>query len=358
MACFSPASKNVPIFEIEANFSGVDRFVNAGSNAPRVTDGKNKRRAFNAQELIILLGCDTDQIHTDIARALSEGQILPSGSQDRTRFFTDSPRMKSWLTGQQSELLLVYGNQSNSIISPLTFASGIFLRSLRSYNGVIALSFFCSMHNENQKEHVKNVGASLMLANITSQLLNSCPAFDFSFLKKQDTWPFKQSDLRDGSPKYLRALCVLFAELMGQLPSDQIVFCVIDGIEFYEFGNRRVDTCTVMELFMDLMTGNHEKNIKALFKVLITTPGASLAVYEVVGRANIWRMPMDVGRSDQHFNSRRRAAQVDRDFEEMVGLHHENSHPDHEWTRSSDDENSGEGLVSEIESNEDGVSSD
>jgi hypothetical protein len=192
--------------------------------------------------------------------------------------------------------MLVNGNCDGDKLSPLSFACGIFATSLGSFNGALVLSFFCGMH---LSERTEEVGAGHMLVSLISQLLMGYHQFDFKFRK---SWGYKNAHLEINSPSRMDALCALFCELVRQLPEDRIVFCLLDGIQYYELDDRREDTYKAIYQILELMFNG---SIKAMFKLLIATPARSTAVYNIIPPENIWLMPVEIDRTDQGFDAKK-----------------------------------------------------
>jgi len=285
-------------------------------------------RDLDAQDIQELLDYDLGRVEQDIIRAIKDGQAFVSSEQERTKHFTDNPRLKKWLTGRHSEVLLVNGSYVAEKISPLTFACGIFARSVASFPGAIPLTFFCGMHIDRSRE---DVGAALMLSSLVSQLLAGYLHYNFDFL---DTWDFNPKDIGANSPDRVEALLSLFFELLEQLPENQIVFCLIDGIQYYEYQGRAQDTCHVVSNLLDQITNTETK---AVFKLLITTPESSASVARIVPKENVWTMPQNIERSAMGFNMRHQQRVHEIDFQQASKIPDADSSTDGGWSNSEDD---------------------
>jgi hypothetical protein len=276
--------------------------------------------------LLRLLDFEPGLVKQDITKAVSEGQAFRSEKQERTKFFTGHARLKAWLTSRNSEVILVNGNHDSDKISSLSFACGILATSLSSFPGAIPLTFFSGMHCDGQTE---DAGAGLMLASLVSQLLAGYQHYSLKFLRTRN---FKEKDLRPGSPNRIKALLGLFSELITQIPGDQIVFCVIDGIQFYENYARKDDTTKAISYINNLILGrDHEHKLKAVVKLLITTPAKSTTLWKIEPRIDIWDIPSQVARSDQKLNVKKHLKDKGAEMKELGDAHRRRSHPEEDW---------------------------
>lgn len=138
-----------------------------------------------------------------------------------------------------------------------------------------------------------------MLSSLVCQLLVGYPDYTFSFL---DKWKFDPKDICASNPDRIEALLSLFTELIQQVPESQIIFCLIDGIQYYEYQGRGADTCYAVREFLNLMGA---EKMKAVFKLLITTPENSALVARVLVQGDVWTMPGRIESSDGGFDMRR-----------------------------------------------------
>lgn len=70
----------------------------------------------------------------------------------------------------------------------------------------------------------------------------------------------------------LRDICHLFYRLVELVPREVKVYCVVDGISYYERQDWKDDYDLMMECFSGII-GN--ERIKAVFKLLFTSPTIS-----------------------------------------------------------------------------------
>lgn len=86
----------------------------------------------------------------------------------------------------------------------------------------------------------------------------------------------------------------LFETLMKQLPEGQLLFCVVDGITYYESRLLDADLQRFISMLNNLAS---DTEVKAVTKVLITTPVASKCGRQVLEREQILDIPTEINRS-------------------------------------------------------------
>lgn len=232
-----------------------------------------------------------------------------------------SSRFKQWLTSRNSEILLVNGNADiSSRCSPTSFACGLLVSSLGSFPSTITISFFCALHTDSSDPET---GSRMMLASLVCQLLEKYQDFDLSFLTVD-----QKDDLHDYE---VDTLCSLFQKLLRQLPEGQLAFCMVDGISYYEYRDRRDDTCKVFAMLAAL---TEDKKLNAVFKLMIPSPTTSICVSKNVNQEDTYTLPETIEHTNQGFNSQafaKRAKKQIRDVETKVK-------PEPTWSSESEDD--------------------
>ncbi|KAL9040168.1 MAG: hypothetical protein Q9180_002080 [Flavoplaca navasiana] len=180
---------------------------------------------------------EKDVASTDTSSQLRLVHTLSVASQDRAVALIMSPRLQAWLTDTSSAMMLVNGhmfsNEDEARQSPLSFLCAKLiddvLNRLRRSDSIvnhsnIGLRWFCGLHTDIREDpdaHPKG-----MMNSMVSQLINQ--ALDrFSGVSMGDSSLLDQ-DLDLGS------LNSIFDSLVMTLPGETILFCLIDGISYYE----------------------------------------------------------------------------------------------------------------------------
>lgn len=122
----------------------------------------------------------------------------------------------------------------------------------------VTIHFFCGLHLSSGDPLRRPAG---IIRSLIAQVLHQYgPNLDFINSRKYC------NQLRDHD---LNCLCVCFNTLIKQCPMDTVLFCIIDGISFYETAHWHEDVCLVVTMLRDL---TKDDEVNAIFKLLITCP--------------------------------------------------------------------------------------
>ena len=286
-----------------------------------MADAFSETPVLKQRKLRRILRHDPEAAQVDVNKALNAGRMFNLHEQERTEYLMASSRFKQWLTSRHSEVLLVNGkSEISSRCSPISFACGLLVSSLGSFPSTITLSFFCALHTDSSDP---DTGARMMLASLTCQLLEKYQDFDLSFLAVDKKYDLQEHDVD--------TLCDLFKSLFKQLPEGQLAFCMIDGISYYEYHDRRDDTCKVVAMLAALA---EDRKLKAVFKLMISSPTTSRYLSDVVDLEDIYTLPETIQHTNQGFNSQsfgQKAKKQISDVEHKVN-------PEATWSSDSEDD--------------------
>jgi hypothetical protein len=231
----------------------------------------------------------------DLEYILGSREAVTSGGQDRTENILKSTKFRDWLVIPSSQELLIHGNSDPQPISPLSFFCAMLVQNLRGVDRYWSVAFCCGCH-----PYEDLGGARTMIMSLIGQLLGKRP-FDLSFIKHEHVY---QMDL--GS---VEAFCFVFGQLVQQIKTNETVFCVIDGINFYE-GNDQLlqETAYVLRFLLDLTKGH------TVFKILLTSPSTTEDVREAIEDTNYLHLPEQAS-STQGFSDLRFERQWNESFE-------------------------------------------
>lgn len=126
-------------------------------------------------------------------------------------------------------------------------------------------------------------GPAGMIRNLLAQLVLNYRAFHLTTLKR----------LLDIDPSNIRELCIVFADLIKQLPQRFLIYCIIDGLTLYEDSPTRCeDGAEALQILLNAMETCKTKG--CIFKILVTCPGNSRALYRNFDEEEIIWMPEKV----------------------------------------------------------------
>lgn len=224
----------------------------------------------------------------DIEHIISQRELVISGGRDRTEQIMKSSQLREWLVQADSKELLVHGNSEPEPISPISFFCALLMRNLRGMEQFRSVAFFCGCH-----PYEDFGGARPMIMSLLAQLLQQ-QHFDLSFINHGLAYLMNDGDIG--------AFCLVFGQLVHQVEITDSVFCVIDGINFYECLDEEElqDTAYVLRFLLDLT-----KERGAVFKILITSPSITVDTREAIEDEDYLALPQrdanSLGYSDLRF---------------------------------------------------------
>lgn len=126
-------------------------------------------------------------------------------------------------------------------------------------------------------------GPAGMIRNLLSQLVLSYSAFELTTMKQ----------LLDTDPDEVGELCTIFADLIEELPRRYLVLCIIDGMTLYEDSPAQCEAgAKATRMLLEVM--ERSKDHGCIFKLLVTCPGSSRALYREFDEEEIIWMPKKV----------------------------------------------------------------
>ncbi|KAK6836819.1 hypothetical protein PG987_007314 [Apiospora arundinis] len=194
-----------------------------------------------------------------------------------------------------SSALLVNGRMdptSSDGVSPLGLVVAEVARSSTGRRGAYVISYFCDQHrpgyipssaaSSSETSRVDPVGAIVasFIGQLLAQMQEQQVKPDFSFLKDED-WP----RLHQGR---LNTLCIAFGTLVGQLPSESVLLCMIDGATQYETAALGTDMMKLIRRLVRLVhrSNQEDEEQRLVCKLLVTcrTRARGIAQYFDHGR--------------------------------------------------------------------------
>jgi hypothetical protein len=186
---------------------------------------------------------------------------VPLNEQAQAEQLIRSTQFKDWVVAGTSSQLLIHGEYDGQrYVSGLSLFCSSFAQSLEARAPrFIPLIFFCGLHTDPDMD--RHTGGRAVIQNFICQLL--CQ-FDF------DTRSFASEKLDEHLIQLgdIDELCRLFQWLVGKLPQSVVLFCVIDGVGYYERDEFEHDIGFVVEKLLRISA---EKKTQAGVKILLTS---------------------------------------------------------------------------------------
>jgi hypothetical protein len=261
-----------------------------------VAESQQKPPDVHASQADLLEFLNTTNLELmDLEYIMQRREALTSGSQDRVDQIMKSTRFKEWVVNASSQTLLIHGNSSSESISPISFFCALLVHNLRSVSRFRPLTFFCGCHS-----YEDYGGGRIMIMSLLTQLLEQ-RNFDLSFIEHELVYRMNIGDID--------AFCYVFGRLIRQIPVTETVFCVIDGINFYERQEETLqEMAQVLRFLLDLTSD------RTVFKILVTSPSTTEDVRQAVEDKDYLALPAQ-GSKVQEFSDLRFERQWKEGFE-------------------------------------------
>ncbi|KAL9106126.1 MAG: hypothetical protein Q9227_008826 [Pyrenula ochraceoflavens] len=221
---------------------------------------------IDAEDVLHAVGYQRDLITKD-CRAILAGWRSGDIEHDKATKLCSDVRMKTFMETRYSHVLLIEGipwsrHQTRSATSLLSARIVDTLSQVDcSSDGFYAVSYFCSEHHQ-QQEAFSSVQD--LLITWVLQLIEQHKDFDETHLKACQ-------DLILSGLTEIELLWDLFEGCIRHLPQESRLFCILDGIGFFETPKkRRVSMELVIRRLLEL--GRERDPGSATIKLLFTTP--------------------------------------------------------------------------------------
>lgn len=240
------------------------------SNLFENTEQKNKERHY--RNCLIESLTDERSISSsleDLNNILGIGRTLPLADQNRAVALMQSTRFHEWFLSAVSSSLIVNGSCDYvQRESPMSFvaaklASSLY-KSVASWKSdspakLIVLHFFCGKHVDGCND--VDASPAGLLCSLLRQLVRQHASFKLAKIMQQKT-------ILDSSD--VNQLLDIFSTLIRQLPENVVLFCIIDGLSYYDDQMRGEETSSLIKRLASLSTSKEGRK-RCVFKLLLTT---------------------------------------------------------------------------------------
>ncbi|KAH9239013.1 hypothetical protein K456DRAFT_32432 [Colletotrichum gloeosporioides 23] len=231
--------------------------------------------------LVEILGISLGNLADDLATVVGHSERFDSDDRAKAQWLLQTDEFRSWLRENHSSLLLVDGELQDSMISPLSGICGGIVGALMQNRGSAVAFFFAGLHVDMQQPDIDS-GPVPMMRSLIAQLLMSpnLPSRDLSFMSKDMI-----KGCRDGD---FPVLCEVFVKIIKQVPTQTTVYCIIDGVSWYEQG-RWLDDLDQFATALEYITKRNNAGRSGSLKVLLTSPTQSTEIGHLARKhKNLW----------------------------------------------------------------------
>ncbi|KAK2016119.1 hypothetical protein LZ32DRAFT_626484 [Colletotrichum eremochloae] len=267
----------------------------------KMADDRAEAEAARSK-LYQMIQFDDNSVQRDIASCLRHGHQLEERGKSKAAALFQHRDFRSFM-GQSriSTCLLVNGRDDLAAangISPLSLAMAELTRISKATGSEMGqsfvIAFFCGEHRprySSEPTTAWNSSAVGLIASLIGQLLYQATdkgtRIDLSFMTGS-----KWRKLSRLEPK---VLCMLFKQLVKQLPSGTVVFCIVDEAAIYETGELQPHLIFIMEKLLQLVKSFADG--PQIFKLLVTCQDRAVAVHQLF-RGHILDLPETVDEDD------------------------------------------------------------
>ncbi|KAL1878293.1 hypothetical protein Daus18300_002211 [Diaporthe australafricana] len=249
---------------------------------PRVIEAAyNEAHPSQARKKLLLqLDYDREIVGQDVVSNYQLGLALTRDEQERCLHVIKSPALARWVRSERSSALVINGHSSGVIKrkSGLSFLCARLIYGLDKIRfgdepgsstvvrrEIVPIHFFCGQHLHN--DHSESwESPSGVINSLLVQLISQCPDIDPSRSATSRISDIENSDVCD--------VFEFFRLSIRQLPSNFIVYCIVDAMSFYT-NNDQVSK-PAWRLLKGLLkltrTSKNESKSRAVFKLLLTAP--------------------------------------------------------------------------------------
>ncbi|KAF5499550.1 hypothetical protein CGCF413_v006914 [Colletotrichum fructicola] len=232
-------------------------------------------------QLLDILGVDLDKLGDDSETILGHSEHSDTDERAKAQWLLRTDEFRNWLRENRSSLLLVDGELQDSFISPLSGICGGLISALVESPGSAVAFFFAGLHVDMQLPDIDS-GPVAMIRSLIAQLLMSdnLPSRDLSFMSKDMMKGCREGDCL--------VLCEVFVKIIKQVPTQTTVYCIIDGVSWYEQG-RWLDDLDEFATALECVAKRNNAGRSGSLKVLLTSPTQSTEIGHLARKhRNVW----------------------------------------------------------------------
>jgi hypothetical protein len=222
------------------------------------------------RQLLGLVNVHHLRAHEDEQHIIRRGHSLDKEAVSHAASMFQTTQVQQLLQSPESGVVLVNGcsdRSQNTKISPITHVCATLTHVLsRSDSANVVLAFFCAQHSTSKDDLVgpQGVMRSLIAQLLLSLVQNECISESAPIWVSAFQGDFEELSFTD--------ICQLFYDLVELVPKRIMVYCVVDGISYYERDVWKEDYDLMMECFGSIIAN---KCMAVVFKLLLTSPTVS-----------------------------------------------------------------------------------
>jgi hypothetical protein len=284
---------------------------------------------ISTPQLYQLLGVNEMIALQDLENVLKESSTINSTSRSQSYSLIQSEQFQNWLSGQRSALLLVDMNGVPDALERISATSVLCATLLCSLANAarmaISIHFFCGLHTAPNDPLLHTAlnnplsGPTGLVRSLIVQVLRY-QDFDLRFI---NSWRYYEA-LRHND---LSSLCETLQSLVRQIRGLAVIFCVVDGISFYENEAWLEDLSYILQKLSELTHENYGSYHYPIFKLLITGAHTRRRIHWQVAPESLFEILEDFSGSQEEFVEREIIFELDTEIKQLSCLQQDASVP-------------------------------
>jgi hypothetical protein len=217
----------------------------------------------------------------DEAHIIRRGRSVDVAAIAQAATMFQTPQVQELLHAPQSGIVLVDGcadRSQMSKVSPLSYICANLSAALQSGPPNVTLTFFCGQHvsSNDDLQGPQGLMRALVASLILSLLQNGLISDSMPLQLPNLPWEVENLSLQD--------ICELFHRLIRLVPRNTLVYCLVDGVSYYERDEWQGDFNLMMMCFGRILD---DEILDAFFKLLLTSPTRSRALADLLPHQHV-----------------------------------------------------------------------
>ncbi|KAI1126964.1 hypothetical protein F5Y10DRAFT_266676 [Nemania abortiva] len=240
--------------------------------------------------LMRILDVDHHHATKDLRFVLKQASRMSSENKGRARWLMRTPNFHNWMKAPQHSLLLVDGAMTLERVSPMSVLTATLAISMLQNPATNVIYFFCGKNMKVDAEDELSGPQGMLRSLITQLMLHINPSPNLSGINSHEF-------LYDCRRRHLPALCEVLRILIEQITPQTTLYCLLDGVSWYEQGRWVEELLFLVGLFRDVMKHTNGPYLKLLMTSADRSRATRSAVnteweYVSLAAASIDSMPL------------------------------------------------------------------
>lgn len=227
--------------------------------------------SISVLDLMQILDVDYHHWTEDLKFVLKQAAKLSRENQGRARWLMRTPGFQNWLKRPQNSLLLVDGAMPLERVSPISVLTATLIVPLLQAPSAVIIYFFCGKNLDVDAEAELSGPCGMLRSLIAQLVLQISPSPNLNGINSQRF-------LDDCYKRQFPALCEVLRLLVEQLTTQTTLYCLLDGVSWYEQQHWVQELLFLVGLFKHLM----QRGSGCCLKLLMLSSNQSTEIRNLV----------------------------------------------------------------------------